>query len=187
MIDDAELEGYAREALPQFQLDELEGGLDTGLIARVEEHLRLSLRRVNEVPGDDSFWSRTNRRPTLSKAQDWFRQRLDRDPDDHEARWVVISYTLAWCQYGAEELVRPLIREDIRNVRWLVGASEWLTATSGPDRTDALRAALRSSTDEASLQGLASTGTAPERRAARIALAVLDGSPLARAIANAAS
>ncbi len=137
MIDDAELEAYAAEALPQFELDQLEGSVDTGLVARVDEHLRLSLRRVNDLPADDPLWSGTNRRPTLFKAQEWFRQQFDHDPGDNEARWVVLSY--------------------------------------------------KASTDAAALRNLVSSGTPPERRAARVALAVMDGTSLRQAIAAAGS
>lgn len=183
MISDDELASYADEALRQFELDPLSGRLDAELVSTVARYLRLSLQRINELPSHDPLWVNTNRRPTLFKAQEWFRARLADDPSDLEARWVVISYTLAWCQYGAEELLAPLVRENVVHVRWLVGASEWLTSTSGPDQTDPLRTVLRSSVDESALRRLADAGNEDERRAARVALAVLDGASLADAIA----
>jgi hypothetical protein len=44
--------------------------------------LLTSLQRLNRVPRDDSFWERTNRRPTIFKLTDFGERVLREDPND---------------------------------------------------------------------------------------------------------
>ena len=53
-----------------------------------------------------------------------------------------------------EELPEPLVRHDVRQVRWLLASAEWLTAMSGPAQTHALLKSQRASSDVVTLTEL---------------------------------
>jgi hypothetical protein len=182
MLTAEELAEYSDQQLAWFDA----GGAptrDAALISRVRDHIRASLCRLNDLSPDDPFWSRTNRRPTAFKAAEWEAQRLAENSASEEARWAVTAFTLLHCQYGAEELLRPLAVKDGGNVRWIVGASEWLTTTSGPDMDDALREALEQlATAEQALDVLRASSDPLDRRAAAIADAVRRGRTMADAL-----
>lgn len=135
MIPDDELAAYTAVVL--LDLTPAPTRLDSALVERVTGAIRGSLQRLNELPADDAFWVKTNRRPTVFKAYEWEGQQLAADPTDQRALWAVVSFTLLYCAYGAEQALRHLPAGDPQMIRWITGASEWVTLISGPDRPQA--------------------------------------------------
>jgi hypothetical protein len=119
-------------------------------------------------------------RATVYKADLWFRQSLQENPSDSDARWFLASIKLSHCSYGAESLLAPLARQDPGNLRWLVGASVLITCQIGIDQAPALRAELRELT-AGSVIGFFLTDDAEDtglNSALRIARRVLAGATI---------
>lgn len=130
ILPDDELAAYVGGQLAIIDVDPAPVG-DAVFVDLVRRHIRASVERLNNLGGTDPVWSGTNRRPTVYKPEHWEARRLAAEPANDEARWARVAFRLLRCDYGAEELL-PLVERDPRNVRWIIGASEWLTTVSGP-------------------------------------------------------
>jgi hypothetical protein len=65
------------------------------------------------------------------------------DPYDEQARWILIAVALDACENSfAHELLEPLVLRDERQIRWLIGAAEWVSTVSGFDTTEQLQESL---------------------------------------------
>jgi hypothetical protein len=94
--------------------------IDAGLVERAEYYSRRGVELLDAVPRDDPFWEKTNRKATVYKADLWFHQVLEANPEDAEARWILAAFKLVRCRTGLEALLAPLVLEDPSNLRWLV-------------------------------------------------------------------
>jgi len=77
----------------------------------------------------------------------------------------------------------PLLRSDLRNIRWLVDSGLWVGLNAGHDATSELRGLLERLARErpgvrAKIERLAANGDPPLSEAAGIALRVMEGRSL---------
>jgi len=177
------LSQYADRAISEYQLS-LAAWVDQGWVEKIDFYIRRALKLLGEVPRDNPFWDKTNKRPTIYKANLWFTQVLEANPDDSEARWVLASLAVADCQYGTEALLAPLVRHDPTNLRWLVGASVWILRLSGLDQADSLRKELVALRADPRLEALLVSGAQDSelRQAIEIARRVLAGDSIHQAL-----
>jgi hypothetical protein len=109
---------------------------------------------------------------------------LAKNPDDTEARWVLIALALEACDnsFGCD-LLRPLVARDTAQVRWLVAAARWVRDLTGVDTTATLRECLKELEEDdpafgARLAKLAAGADSDGALASRVALTVLAGGRL---------
>lgn len=122
-----------------------ESGDRTGypeLAARLVEALRGGLAELEAVPRDDPFWGGwANERATGTKLAEYARERLERDPADDAARWVLVALALAQgASDGGLPLLAPLIAEDRAVVADAFAIADWVGQEIGLDLTGELRA-----------------------------------------------
>jgi hypothetical protein len=110
-----------------------EPAIDPGLAERVEYYIRRALELLDGVPRDDPFWAKTNKKATVYKADQWFRQVLEANPGDTETRCIQAAIALAHCSERVIRFMAPLVAEYPPNLRRLVNATVWIWAASGAD------------------------------------------------------
>ena len=156
---------------------------------RVAVTVKRALVLLDAVPRHHPFWDHTNGRATEFKARHWFARVLASHPHDNDTRWILVSLQLNICDFGAEALLVPLVRQDLSNLRWMVGATEWLFEFSNADTSAALRAALDDlglDLDSPSLPNSAS-GDRSLQRSIEIARRVMAGAHIFAAARDAGS
>jgi hypothetical protein len=175
-VSEESLEDYTDRVLSGY-FENLEPPIDPGLAERAEYYIRRGLKLLDAVPRDHPFWAKTNNRATEWKAGLWFRQVLEANPDDAEARWILAAFGLKRCGTGLEALLAPLVLDDPSNLRWLVGATVWVWYLSGADYTAALRHELTMLNNDPAVGLLmeAAAGNDELGRAVQIARSVLAG------------
>jgi hypothetical protein len=125
----AELDAYLGEVFTNF-LPPI-SSRDPALAERIKESLVRGMRRLNALPAGDAFWKDSNGAPTLAKMQVYCGRRLAKNPDDDEARWALYAYDVCLFapHFGAPHL-EPIVVKDLRQIRWLVQACDWVSTVS---------------------------------------------------------
>jgi hypothetical protein len=110
------------------------------LADRIRGFLRLGLERLNALPPDDSFWVKTNREPTLYKLGDYFGPKVQSEPGNDEARWIIASLLL---HHGRDNelgwVLEPFLRKDFANIEWIMAAGLWCRSIGGFSHTSTMR------------------------------------------------
>ncbi|MEV0567478.1 hypothetical protein [Dactylosporangium sp. NPDC050588] len=150
---------------------------DDALIARVNGALRGMWSRLDAVPRDDPFWSRTNHRTTWFKVHDHARACLDRDPSDAVARLALVGFAMRAGTFDGLDLLAEDAAARAGAVHDLIAVTEWVWLEVGVDPGPVLERALLTVGGPA-LRRLSASGT----RAAAAGLAFLDGASFAEAI-----
>jgi hypothetical protein len=151
-----------------------------GFAERLVIALRAALLALNDVAPTDTMWLGTNRRPTLSKLQDYCLRRFREDRTDDLARWGLVALKCHFCRDDCGlALLTPLIASGPRAAVDAVSAAIW-SYTQSDDLTDKLRVSLGRA-DRAGIERLARNAAGDEvTQVARIALQVMDGGRLSR-------
>jgi hypothetical protein len=182
-VSEESLEDYTDRVIPSWFKNPMPP-IDPGLAERAEYYTRRGLKLLDAIPRDHPFWDKTNNKATDYKADLWFRQVLETNPDDAEARWIVAAIGLNWCGTRLEALLAPLVLEDPPNLRWLVGATVWVGYLSGADYTAALRHELTMLSNNPAVRSLmeAPAGNDELGRAVQVARSVLAGNSIFEAV-----
>ncbi len=183
IVSEESLKDYTDRVIPPW-FENPEPPIDPGLVERAEYYARRGLELLDAVPRDDPFWEKTNKKATVYKAGPWFRQVLEANPEDAEARWILAAFGLIGCGTRLEALLAPLVLEDPSNLRWLVGATVWVQCASGADYTAALRHELTMLNNNPAVRSLmeAHAGNDELGRAVQVARSVLEGSSIFEAV-----
>jgi hypothetical protein len=182
-VSEESLEDYTDRVVPSW-FKNPEPPIDPGLVERAEYYTRRGLKLLDAIPRDHPFWKNTNKKTTVYKADLWFGQVLEANPDDAEARWILASIGLTGCSTGLEALMAPLVLQDPSNLRWLVGATVWVECLSGADYTAALRHELTMLNNNPAVRSLmkAPAGNDELGRAVQVARSVLAGNSISEAV-----
>jgi hypothetical protein len=176
-VSEESLEDDTEQVIGSSWLRDHRPPIDPGLAERAEYYFRRGLRLLDAVPRDHPFWDKTNNRATRWKAAEWFRQVLEANPDDVEARWILAALGLLHCASYLEALIAPLVLNDPSNLRWLVGATVCVECLSGADYTAALRRELTMLNNDPAVRSLleAPAGNDELGLAVQLARSVLAG------------
>jgi len=88
------------------------------------------LQRLDALPRNHLFWSRTNNRATLLKLSDYCTLLLKEDPEDEQAIWTSIGLCLLWWinplrTASGRQLFRSLQEMGKLRAEWLVQIGWW--------------------------------------------------------------
>lgn len=144
--------------------------------------------RTYGLSDDDPFWddpSFLNPQTTVDKVIAYHRRALDGNPENEEARWLLISWMWRSLCAGASDVpvFLPLIERDRSNLRWLINATRRVRHGSGQDATPSVAKVLAEAERRildlrGSLSRLTSQGEHVVRESAEAALLVLAGGRL---------
>jgi len=125
----AELDAYLEEVFANF-LPPITSR-DVALAEKIRSSLTRGVQRLNALPADDPFWKDSNGSPTLAKMQVHSGRLLAKNSEDDEARWALFAYDVCLFagHFGAPHL-EPIVIRDLRQIRWLVQACEWVSTVS---------------------------------------------------------
>jgi len=156
--------------------------LDPVLVERFAYYFRRGIELLDAVPRDDPFWQKTNMKATTFKASIWFRQVLDADPGDAEARWILTALSVA--PYGGPiQYLAPLVPEDPYILRWLVDLAVWNTR-QGDDFSADLREELHKLENDPAVRSLLEGPAENDElgRSVKVARSVLAGKSITEAV-----
>jgi hypothetical protein len=183
-VSEESLEDYTDRVIRESCLRDPRQQIDPVLAERAEYYIRRGLKRLDAVSRDHLFWDKTNNTATEYKAVLWFRQVLEANPDDTEARWILAAFAMANCTGGDIVLLAPLVAERPANLTWLVDATIRVWESSGADYTALLRHELTMLNNDPAVRSPmeAPAGNDELGRAVQIARSVLAGNSIFEAV-----
>lgn len=99
-----------------------------------------SMRRLNRLPREHSFWNGTNKRPTVYKLPDFCKLLLDTNPRDGLALWTLATqHVLAGANDFAPELWKKLTETGNCDIASVVYAALFARVNVGIEAEDLAR------------------------------------------------
>jgi hypothetical protein len=182
-VSEQSLAEYVHRVIPSWWKNP-EPPLDSVLFERAEDYFRRGLELLDALPRDDPFWDKTNNKATVFKASIWFRQVLEANPSDAEARSMLAALTMASDTGAAIKLAAPLVAENPSALRWMVDVTVWVWEQAGADYTELLRDELSVLQNDPAVRSLLQepAGDDDLGRAIQVARSVLAGNCITVAI-----